>query len=283
MKKNNDWISIVIWMLLTILMLLAAYVILSYIIPFMKSSKWIENASMSYYIAYSWIEEGLYHIKTRPDIVTESWSNMPLTATWFSFQTYSSWHTIPIATYWNSEYSSWHNIISQIEPIQLKVWNSYISDFDNLSFEFKIPNFTNQSFIWSYPIINWLLTSESDTLYATENTLITTTNLSNFEIWNKNWFKLNDWEDQSFKDFYISNCWTNSWCTLKMSVVNDLVLTDLTTIPYLEYKLDFGSDNLPDRYSRIESFWKSYGYQKKLDVRVPQQTINQAFDFTVFQ
>ena len=69
-----------------------------------------------------------------------------------------------------------------------------------------------------------------------------------------------------------------------MSVINDLVLSSSAAkIPYLEYQITTFPSSVPDRYTRIESYGKSYGFQKKLDVRVPQQTVNQAFDFTVFQ
>jgi hypothetical protein len=33
----------------------------------------------------------------------------------------------------------------------------------------------------------------------------------------------------------------------------------------------------------IEASGKAYGFKKDLEVQVPQQTVNQAFDFTVFQ
>ena len=52
-------------MALMILIVLSAYVILAYIIPFMKSVKGVENTSGAYYQAYGGIEEALYHTKTR--------------------------------------------------------------------------------------------------------------------------------------------------------------------------------------------------------------------------
>jgi hypothetical protein len=55
-------------------------------------------------------------------------------------------------------------------------------------------------------------------------------------------------------------------------------------IPYLEYKIKLNDTyKIPLRYSRIKSYGKSYGFQKHLEVKVPQQTTNEAFDFTVFQ
>ena len=131
-----------------------------------------------------------------------------------------------------------------------------------------------------------MLSSDTDTLYAT-GSWITATNINSW-----NWWSINDKDgfildgaSSTFSNFYSSHCNNSgSWCTLKMSVINDLVLTQNDTkIPYLEYQIIFWNNNLPDRYTRVEAYGKSYGFQKKLDVRVPQQTVNQAFDFTVFQ
>lgn len=287
MKKNNGWFSIVIWMALMILIVLSAYVILAYIIPFMKSVKGVENTSGAYYQAYGWIEEALYHTKTRWNLTTETGSFMPVTATWFSFQTFSSGTSIPQAWYGNSEYSSGHNMISQTEPIQLEIGNNVLnlSSWD-ISFDFQVPAFTGGALTLSgtnTPMINWILASESDTLYAS-GTWVTTNIINTFNAWqikDKDGITLS-WNTPDFQSFYANNCWTHSGCILKMSVINDLFLTSGAKIPYLEYQISFPS-SVPDRYTRIESYGKSYGFQKKLDVRVPQQTVNQAFDFTVFQ
>jgi hypothetical protein len=37
------------------------------------------------------------------------------------------------------------------------------------------------------------------------------------------------------------------------------------------------------RHAVIETQWKTFGFRKDLDISVPQQTISEAFDFTVFQ
>lgn len=302
MKKNNTWFSIIIWMWLVILITLSAYVLLAYMVPFSKNVKWIENASNAYYQASSWIEQALYFVKKdRSVLTTETWSNMPTTAIWNSFFTTSRWTRIPLSWYWNSEFNSWFNQISQSEPIQLEVWNWMISDWWNVKFIFRVPDLNNWastlslSWWWTMPVINWILSSQTDSLIASWS-YISADNIwkSNCDIWSSPscsiqlnsstlWVKL-DWTPQDFSNFYWTNCtWTNS-CTLKMSVVNDLVLTPSNTqVPYLEYKIDFWTNSVPDRYTRINSSWKSYWFQKDIEVKVPQQTVNQAFDFTVFQ
>lgn len=212
---------------------------------------------------------------------------MPSDAIGYAFQTFSSGTSIPQAWYGNSEYSTGHNIISQTEPIQLEIGNNVLNLSSwNISFDFQVPAFTGGALTLSginTPMINWILASENDTLYAS-GTWVTESDI-NWWIWqikDKDGITLS-WNTPDFQSFYANNCWTNSGCILKLSVINDLVLSSSAAkIPYLEYQISFPS-SVPDRYTRIESYGKSYGFQKKLDVRVPQQTVNQAFDFTVFQ
>lgn len=299
MKKNNSWFSIVIWMWIMILITLSAYVILSYMIPFMKSVRWIENTSNAYYQSYAWVEESLYFVnKSRSSLTSETWASL-WNSVWYFFNTFSSWTKIPEDWFWNSEFSKNYNQISYIEPIQLQIWrkNHSIANLwnQNINFIFKVPDLDkdwswNESFSWdtTYPVINWILSSENDSLIASW-TYINWDQINNSNdettIWN---IKDQEWENLfwswfTFWDYYQNNCnWVNSGCILKMSILNDLKLIDNRALPYLEYSIDFPW-SVPDRYTRIESYGKSYGFQKKLDVRVPQQTVNQAFDFTVFQ
>lgn len=299
MKNNIQWFSIMIGMGLTILIVMSAYVLLAYMIPFMKSVRGVENTSWAYYQAYSGIEQALYHTKMRLktpwlSLTSETGSFMqPNSSTGATFRTFSSGTTIPQEWYGNSEYDEDFNIISQMEPIQLEIGNGYIvSGVNNLKFKFKVPKISEVSSVtlsWStstWAIVNWTVSSENNTLFATWNWL-TASDINSgatfFDIWWKSWITLTGGV-VSFSDFYNLSCkLLGDSCILKMSVVNDLVLNNNTQIPYLEYKLDFWANSLPDRYTRIKSDGKSYGFQKTLDVRVPQQTVNQAFDFTVFQ
>ena len=68
-----------------------------------------------------------------------------------------------------------------------------------------------------------------------------------------------------------------------MSLVRELLLTNGNRIPYLEYQIDFWTFTVPQRYTRIQASGKAYGFKKDLEVNIPQTTLNQAFDFTVFQ
>jgi len=286
-------------MVLVILITLSAYVILSFVIPFMKGVRWVENASTSYYLSYSWIEDALYFLKNRSLLNTDSWTLMPNTSVWFAFQTYSTWNIVPKTWKWNSEYNKNYNTISQTNPLQLEVWNWYINSFNEVKFIFRVPDFdgdwveNDETLSWgTLPILYWTLSSSSagDTLYASwtyiEAQYIKRSNCSSNCDWSINdklWVNLyGSW--YTFQNFFINNCtWTASGCVLKMTVINKLKLTSGQEIPYLEYQISWLSSNFPDRYTRIESYGKSYWFQKKLEVNIPQQTVNQAFDFTVFQ
>lgn len=300
MKINKSWFSIIIWMWLVLLMTLTAFVILSYMVPFSRSVKWIENASNSYYVSYSWIEKALYYIKTRSNISSETWSTMPATAVWYSYNTFSSWGTIPLTWSWNSEYDKDYNTISPTEPLQIQVWSWYLTNpWSWIQFYFRVPDLDGDSFAndetlsWNtLPIINWMLSSENDTLIASWTYIdangIKKANCSWTCDWKIDWqaWLVLSWSAQNFdQTYYNNNCWTNSWCSLKFSIINPLELNDAssTKLPYLEYKITWLSSNFPDRYTKIKSSWKSYWFQKNLEVKIPQQTVNQALDFTIFQ
>ena len=59
-------------------------------------------------------------------------------------------------------------------------------------------------------------------------------------------------------------------------------LTNWNKIPYLEWKMK-NSNDMPLRYTIIKTKWRSIDFEKSLDVKIPQQTVNEAYDFTVFQ
>lgn len=293
MKKNNEWFSIIVWMWMMILIVLSAYVILWYMIPFMKSVRWIENTSLSYYQAYSWIEQGLYDIKMRTSLLTDVDVTRWNSSSWVVYKSFSSTRVIPQAWYGNSEYNTGYNLISLTDPIQLSIWNRYVVNWSNVQFDFRVPAFSWWTTLtlsgWTLPIIQWILSTPNNTFMANgpwnyiSASQINTNNSTN--IWNIDTKQGLDLYGNvsNFSTFYSNNCWTSTGCILKISLLNQLELTNGAKIPYLEYKINFGTNTVPDRYTRIESYGKSYGFQKKLDIRIPQETVNQAFDFTVFQ
>lgn len=302
MKKDSTWFSILIGMTLTLLIVLSAMIILAYILPFMRAVKGIENAAGAYYQAYSGVEKSLMFLKTRELLTTETWATQGAgSPSGTTYRTYSSGSTIPQKGFWNSPYHPDYNIISPTDPIQLEIGNLGTLDqatWNDIFFHIKVPDTSGQWNIWmasgSQVLITWTLSSKSGSvLSASWESYLTGGKIDQtfvpppadarlFHMVNSTWSHFNGNEEKTI-DFYNSNC-GNTWCILRASVVNELWTSSWTQIPYLEYQLHFpGSIKIPDRYTRIESYGNSYGYQKKLEVKVPQQTIGQAFDFTVFQ
>ena len=295
MKKNKTAFSLILAMWLVLIMSLLVLYILEYIIPYSKNVKWIENSSNAFYQAENSIEDWMLFFKTRPKITNEKSKNFWTNTVDYKYNTESSWTTIPPSWEWNSEFNKNYNIIAPWKPIQLKIgkkdWDNNIDlNNSNTKIYFKIPKVKSWILTlswWNLAIINWQLTTNSKkTLNATGSQIranqITNTDI---DISNLQWVDLNWHETNNEKlwKFYNDNCtWTNSWCTLKMSIINKIELNNWTPLPYLEYKFQF-NNKIPLRYSRIHSEWKSYGFHKYLKVRVPQQTTNQAFDFTIFQ
>lgn len=298
MKKNNSWFSLVIAMWLVLIITLLAFTVLEYIIPFSRDIKWIENSSKAYYQANSWIEKWLYKIYER----NWSWdiddrNEFSKNFSWIvtdEFITSSSWLILPPNWEGNSEYDKDWDKISQWNPIQLYIWDWYISDFSNIKIAFRVPKIdiipTTLSWAFDFPIINWQLSSDNSTLNASwgiiktqdilkSNNFFSNTNIS---LNNLQWTDL-IWLEQSLWSFYSNNCITWSKCSLKFSLVNKIETDDWKILPYLEWKMDLGSNNIPLRYTKLESSWKSYWFKKDIIVKIPSKTVNEAFDFTVFQ
>ncbi len=306
MKKNNKAFSLVLAIVLTIIMSLIALYIINYIVPFSRNVKWIENVAKAYYEAQKWVEDSLYFIKW--NFWIDKIKNFSTNNIDYSYNIIALWKVLPPAWKWNSEYNKNFNRIRVWEPIQLQVWNHRLdgSNWNNINFTFKIPEIDSYVNSWStlswastnMPIINWQLVAQDDVLNASWSQILAS-DLSSLKNWldifynkqnnswiyYKNWVKL-DWTSEAFQDFFDANCtWTNSWCILKMSVINKLETTSWVSVPYLEWKIDLTSTskNIPLRYTQITAEWKSYWYKKSISIRVPEQTVNEAFDFTVFQ
>ncbi len=299
-NKNTSWFSLVIALLLTVVMILLALFILEYIIPYSKNVKWIENSSNAFYQTESAVENSLYFIKNRSTIGSETTKSMTTAAIWDAFDVFSLGGEIPAIIdskqEGNSSFSWTFNTISSWNPIQLEIWDNSVN-WNNVDFTFQTPRvwWVNHTLTWwTWAIINWQISGSSDTLNASGG-LILANDINTGVSWNifrdtelnsegvdyAQW-QILSWSWRSVKDFYTNNCGSWSWCVLKLSVINTLESTTWQTLPYLEYKINFNS-SVPLRYSRIKASWKSYGFSKALEVRVPQQTTNQAFDFTVFQ
>ena len=289
--KNNSWFSIVIAMVLTIFIGLTALYILEYIIPFGRNVKWVENASKSYYQAASWIEDAFWFISQNDigDEYDESISSSENIDFWYEMTPNGS--QIPLSWTGDSEYDDDFNLLAPSSPIQLEVWNDMISDWNNVDFNIRVPDtgwpwWAYTLAWWTNFIINWQL-STPDTTLNSDDSLITANDVNSttdINLGSRYGKTLDDNSPQRLRDFYNAECTTWVSCSLKLSIIWNLVATTgNTSIPFLEYNIDFWWDLVPLRFVQIESTGKSFGFRKDLNVRVPQLTVDEAFDFTVLQ
>lgn len=292
MKNNKKAFGLIIAMWLVLISSLLAFTILEFIVPFSKNIKWIENSTKSYYMANSWIESWLFFFSNRTWTLLRSESSRVYTWNYdYAYTTSSSWTTIPLTWKWNSDFDKDWNTIGVSDPIQLSIWY-WFANINTLRIDFRVPNLdwvnaTTESLSWStIPMVNWQLTSPNDTLNSLSWTVLNASQVNWADIpllW-LSWKKVSDSSTSSLLAFFTSNnCDTTEKCILKFSIVNDLKTTWGISFPYLEWKLTSWINKLPLRYSTIESEWKSTWFVKKIQVRVPQETVSEAFDFTVFQ
>ena len=294
---NKNGFSLVIWIWLVFLISMLVLYIVEYMFPFSRNVKWIENSSISYYQANSWLEETLYFIN-RNEIWTSTWLTLTNDAQSFWYELVSTWTMLPPAWEWNSWFDQDWNIIAKWKPIQLQVWDWKPNSFAWVNFYFRVPdlnlnNTTDESLSGtSLPIINWQLSSNTWTLNA--SSYITASDINSpstfsLDLDSASWKNLM-WSIMWFGSsggggFYSSNCWVWSKCTLKISIIDDLVDSWWTKVPYLEWRANFSWTTwwVALRYARLELEWKSYWFRRVLNVKIPQLTTIEAFDFTVFQ
>lgn len=290
MKNNKSWLSIVFSMIFVVVMSLMVIYILEFMIPFSRDTKWIENSSSSYYESVKWLEDALFFAKSNELIdssIISSNYEYKLIANTNATNT-----MMPFIWKWNSSYDKDFNIIKAWMPIQLEIWNGRINNWTGVKIKFKVPNLDGN---WSttevlsgttLEIVNWQLSGNWKTLFATGTIL--NSELINFSVFRNIgwlfWRKLLSNSDTLISAFYSSNCWTWKKCSLKFSIINKLENTTWAKIPYLEWKIDFTNNNIiPTRFFRIISSWKSKWFKKTLEIQKAQQTVIQAFDFTVIQ
>lgn len=294
MKHSKKWFSILVAMSLVILFSLIALFILDYMIPFSRNIKWVENASNAYYQANAGIEQVLWHHGENM-VWYQTWNTLSLTPVDFSFDLFAIWTVLPPSWEGNSEYNNDWNILRQGEPIQLEIWDNVINSWSDFKLYVRVPNLDNNISTWeeltgTKAVVNWQLTSKNNALNSSWSQLmagsVNASNLSKslMDIFDFTWAQWVDLSDipMNLSPFYANECWSGSGCILKLSVINSLDLLSGQKAPYLEWQLDAWWD-IPLRYAVIESSGKSYGFKKDLKIRVPQTTVSEAFDFTIFQ
>ncbi len=304
-KNNKQWFSILLAMWITLVTGMIAILILEFIIPFSRNIKWVENSSAAFYQSYSGIEEAMWFISQNDLGVGNTDSFVQANPQDTAYSVVSMTSIIPPTWKGNSEYDTNWNRFDNNFPIQLAITDSDI-DFSDVEFTFRIPaelddgNNVEWNDDTQLYLINWIITGISDpdnvkwnsddvpvVLNGINTKLIRKDEIWDIDIsiWDREWRTI-DWNTCSITNFTNNSC---SWIsniydvTLKMSLVDQLILDNGKSIPYLEYQIDFWSDSVPGRYTQIETSGKSYGFRKNMDIKVPQQATNQAFDFAVFQ
>jgi len=92
-----------------------------------------------------------------------------------------------------------------------------------------------------------------------------------------------DGSTQTVNSFYSANCRnSNTKCVLKLSIIGSIKDTLGVQVPFLEYQIQT-SNPVPTGITQILAQGDYNGYTKQIDIKIPQASLNQAFDFTVFQ
>lgn len=305
---NNKWSALIITIMIVMILTIVMIYLLEKIVPASKNVKWIENSNIAYYNWDAAQEQAFLYLRTSTPW-TETWVTKSSTQPrGYDMKITASWSMIPVPWEWNSDFDSNWNIIWPWDPVQFVINNGI--DWSQIKFYFKVPNmklWTTITLSWwtTTPIINWSLSWSGKTIFAS-GTQIMASNTEIFDstsswvlspaLYTRIWADLDDvwW---TFADFYTwANAFTWIWlwsawsvcswynCTLKLSVVNDLVSTNNETIPYLEYKIDMWTNtSMPLQYAIIKTDWYSYWFKKSIKREKLQTTSDAIWDFTVFQ
>ncbi len=294
MRYGQKGFSIIFAIIIIIIASSMSIYLLSFVVPYSRNVKGLENSTKAYYVANAWIESALWD-KSQNILWFEETKNLTSNSQWYGFEITATGSLIPSAWQWNSNFDDDWNILGYSSPIQLSIGDGMIDNWANVKFDFRVPdldgdgNNLDQSIETSQPVVlTWQLSSPWKTLLPTNATFISPSNINSSSpviLSSKQWVELDN-SNKSFSDFYNANCSTSSSpCTLKISVIWDLVTwgPSSTQIPYLEYQIDTGWQNIPLRFTNIHASGKSYGFKKEIHVQIPQLTTDQAFDFALFQ
>ncbi len=288
-------ISLIVLTLLTVM----STVFFEKLYRFSQASEWVENSNVAYYSALGAIEEALYTggVNKYTPWNMRSFTVGSNTNTGKSLVAYTGSTTIPAPGKGNSDYdvAKDYNIISLGEPIQLVIPAGVT--WTDINFDFRVPVIWGAG-TWVSPassntgFIIWTLASSWASLFASGETNIfqgykinTTSKIATYQGTS------NSWSIEQFIAFYNNssylwaswvNC-TNFQCTLKLSLIRPIPLTDGRMMNFLEYKISGFTTAIPSQYITLHSEGYAYGFLRSRDVLFPQITTNTALDFAVLQ
>lgn len=312
MKKNKKAMSLIVVMGIVLISSLLALSLMWLIFPFARSVIWIENSSRAYYQANSWLEQWLLKVKkiySPENQNISNWSELKYGTDylWYKEKTIYLWNNEPAPGKWNSVDKDF-NILSIWEPIQME----FEKNLESVHLTIRPPKLDwirtqKLSEDWDYAkknLISFTLTSFDWSSYFTypnptkPETYFTPSRINwdikkgwnwkewnTGEFWNAIWLFYKDWQviEKEYLESMKEICAKK--CIYKFSLVNDLISAKNTKIllPYLEWKIESWNSKIKLRYSEVSSEWRANWYVRNLNVRSPQNTVNEAFDFAVFQ
>lgn len=293
MKYQNTWFSIVFAIIIIVIASTASLYLLSFIIPYGQNVKGLENSTKAYYLWNSAVEQSLWEIQ-RNELGYENTTSFSGSSD-YSYTIIARGNRIPAVSSGNSNFDSDWNTIGFTQPIQLSIWDGMISDWSQVNFYFQVPDFdqngdnTSQRIAGTStdPVLYWQLSSRDETLVPRDSRdFITAADIDSstpFTLSSRDGVNLDN-TISTFSAFYTAHCGSGNDCILRISALTGFeMLGSGVSIPYLEYYIDTSLFSIPTRFTRIDASGKSFGFRKDISVSIPQLTIDQAFDFTVFQ
>lgn len=270
------------------------------------SSQWIVQSTQAYYRATALIERSLMNtpnLRKQPWTIQPSSTNSAKTGSGTELIVFTGGTSVPAHWKWNSPFNDNYNLIGLGDPVQIVIPDGV--DWTNVFFEFNVPKIGTS---WtgvdtSVSTLSWVILwtlggPDGKTLYASGETAAFTFSDLNWSksISSKNGFYIaSDWteSESTFSNFYDNSnsdrlgvLWQNCVafvCTLKLSLLRSIPVDGWRELPFLEYKIDFSSTNIPNQYMILDSKGYAGGYLRTRHVVIPQITTNTALDFAVLQ
>lgn len=293
MKRNTSWSALLIGIFVTMIVIIIAIYLLDKIIPFSKDIKWVESGNISYYRANTALNEALLSMSVS-DPAIEAATGSISNGSGFTYNIRAMSRVLPEAGKWNSDFNKDWAVLAPGKPIQLALKSTNPIDWGNAGtyFNFRVPDLNNDNTVNEFltwgaaaPIINWVITASGESLQASGSQIMASDiNGTPISLETRPGLTLSG-TNVSFKDFYWppgNMCTGSNVCSLKLSLINPLLLTTGEKAPYLEYQAHL-NEAIPLQTAVIETEGYMGGFKKNITRFIQQMTTSEALDFTVFQ
>ena len=299
--RDKRWVGLIFALISVVLLSMIMTVFYEIVIPRARNVKGIEQSNVAAYNAESGIEASLNSFTGSNPVAVVDTGSIGIYSVSGSIKRECTSAPCVFPEPWkgNSPTGSDYNIIRPGSPIQI-LFNDNITTFGGLRIEFHMPDAfgwstrtlkdpsSKEYFIWTFttnpaaPLVAKSITSQSGELLP-----IIWWNFS-FQIEGNNLAKgiKNDGTKDiwlwSFINSNTSDC-SGYKCTLKISLIRDLITDTNVQIPYLEYQITADNLTLPLQYATLTSTGTQGPFSKTVTREVERFTTNEAFDFTVLQ